>query len=130
MMIGFVDYIVKDGVSPLAPLGAVEIKLAELAQSHPGQVWRFEQSAGEINAVLLPLEGDGGWFVPIASFAGKAPITEIVWDGDDVTTVMTPPGQESMTLKATLDRGTGNLTLTVVNPDGSSGGSITGTPPS
>jgi mono/diheme cytochrome c family protein len=129
MMIGFVDYIVKDGVSPVAPLGPVEIKLAELAQSHPGQVWSIEQSAGEINAVLLPLEGDGGWFVPVASFAGRAPITEIVWNGDDVTAVMTPPGQASMRLRATLDRSTGNLELTVVNPDGSEGGTVTATSP-
>ena len=129
MMIGFVDYLVKDGVSPVAPLGPVEIKLAELAQSHPGQVWSIEQSAGEINAVLLPLKGDGGWFVPVASFAGRAPITEIVWNGDDVTAVMTPPGQASMRLRATLDRSTGNLELTVVNPDGSDGGTVTATSP-
>ena len=71
-VIGFVDYVVKDGISP-QPISLVLGKLAELAEHYPGQAWRvdIERQPGkgpEPTAVHLPKDGgQGGWYVQMGS---------------------------------------------------------------
>ncbi len=97
MLIGFVDYVAADGISP-KPASAVIAKLHELAKSHPGQAWRFDITrqvgAGpEPTAMLLPRDGNkGGWFVQFGTLAMPAPIVDIVWDGNKVTATAETPG--------------------------------------
>ena len=106
MLIGFVDYVAAEGLSP-EPVSAVVSKLAELAKTHPGQAWRFDitrqpGSGPEPTAMLLPRDGaSGGWFVQFGRLALPAPIVDIVWDGNNVTATAQTPGN-AMQLKGSL----------------------------
>ena len=106
MLIGFVDFVAAEGVSP-KPASPVIAKLAELAQTHPGQAWRFdvqrEPGKGpEPTAMLLPRGGvPGGWFVQFGTLVLPAPIVDIVWDGDNVTATAQTPGN-TMQLKGSI----------------------------
>ena len=106
MLIGFVDFVAAEGVSP-KPASPVIAKLAELAQTHPGQAWRFdvqrEPGKGpEPTAMLLPRGGvPGGWFVQFGTLVLPAPIVDIVWDGNNVTATAETPGN-TMQLKGSI----------------------------
>jgi len=131
MMIGFVDYVVDEGVSPLPLPSPVEQKLRELAEQFPGEVWRFEMpnadGGTDLNALHIPHEGDGGWYVSFANIVGKAPITDIQWNGTtEMTASMTPPGQATMQLEGTIDIASKTLAMKITNADGS-GGTVEGT---
>jgi mono/diheme cytochrome c family protein len=127
MLIGFVDYVVKDGISP-KPISLVLGKLAELAEAYPGQVWRFDIQQGpeaelEPSAVHLPKDGSqGGWYVQMGSLVLPAPIKEVVWDGNAVTAKAYIPGQQPTEITGTLDTASGKLELSM------GGGAMTGTP--
>ena len=98
MLIGFVDYVAAEGLSP-KPAGAVLTKLAEFARTHPGQAWRFDVvpmpgRGVEPTAMLLPRDGSsGGWYVQLGTLALPAPVVDIVWDGNHVTATAEIPGQ-------------------------------------
>ncbi|HVS63954.1 MAG TPA: cytochrome c [Thermoanaerobaculia bacterium] len=129
MLIGFVDYVVAEGISP-KPVSLVLGKLAELAESHPGRVWRvdIEREPGkgpEPSAIHLPLEGPGGWYVQFGNMVLPAPINDIVWDGSRVTAKAMVPGQQ-MEVEGTVDEATGELDLTLITQQGE--GQIKGTP--
>ena len=72
MMIGFVDYTVKEGLRPLSAEDRLELISAELRQDHPGEVfavrvWERDQSEDEVIETVLhfPSEGEGMWYIPI-----------------------------------------------------------------
>ena len=125
MLIGFVDYVAADGVSPV-PASAVLAKLAELATSDPGQAWRFDVirqpgQGPEPTAMLLPRDGrPGGWYVQFGTLVLPAPIVDIVWDGDHVTATAQTPGQ-TMELEGTVQED-GSLVMNM------GFGTMTGTP--
>src|SRR6185503_17598961 len=116
MMIGFVDYTVKDGVSP-KPISPVIGKLHDLVEHYPGQVWRVDISTQpgkppEPSAVHLPKEGAGGWYIAIGNMALPAPIHDIVWDGNTVTAKADIPNQGTMEMKGVvLESGDIDLTM-------------------
>ena len=115
MMIGFVDYVVKEGVSP-KPISAVLGKLPELALAHPGQVWRDDVQTQpgkptEPSAVHLPREGNGGWYVAFGNMVLPAPIHSIVWDGNKVTATADIPGQSMEMSGVVLEDGDIELTM-------------------
>jgi hypothetical protein len=116
MMIGFVDYVVKEGVSP-KPISPVIGKLHDLAEHYPGQVWRVDVSiqpgkAPEPTAVHLPKEGNGGWYVGMGNLVLPAPLKDIVWDGNTVTAKADIPGQGTMEMKGVvLESGDIDLTM-------------------
>lgn len=107
MMIGFVDYVVEDGLRPEKTPNPVIAKIAELAAAHPGEVFEVMIQQGgpapELSALHLPKEGDGGWYVRLGSAVGKAPITDIVWSGNAFTAVARIPGQEPSDLSGTVE---------------------------
>ena len=116
MMIGFVDYTVKDGVSP-KPISPLIGKLHDLAEHYPGQVWRVDVSiqpgkAPEPTAVHLPREGNGGWYVAFGTLVLPAPIHDIVWDGNKVTAKAEIPNQGTMEMSGVvLESGDIDLTM-------------------
>ncbi len=125
MLIGFVDYTVKDGTSP-KPISLVIGKLAELSEEFPGQVWRFDaqRTPGgdpEPMAVHLPKGGgQGGWYVQMGTLVLPAPIVDVVWDGNKVSATANIPGN-TMQIEGTL-RDDGYLDLSM------GGGTMTGSP--
>ena len=118
MLIGFVDYVVDEGVSP-KPVSLVIGKLAELAEAHPGQVWRLDSprtpgGEPETMAIHLPKDGaNGGWYVQFGALVLPAPIHEVVWDGDQVTAKAMIPGQDPMPIAGKLVSENGDLELTL-----------------
>jgi hypothetical protein len=116
MMIGFVDYTVKEGVSP-KPTSPVIGKLHDLAEHYPGQVWRVDVStqpgkAPEPTIVHLPREGNGGWYIAIGSLVLPAAIHDIVWDGKTVTAKAEIPNQGTLEMKGVvLESGDIDLTM-------------------
>lgn len=118
MLIGFVDYVVEEGVSP-KPVSLVIGKLAELAEAHPGQVWRLDspRTPGgdpETMALHLPKDGtNGGWYVQFGALVLPAPIHGVVWDGDKVTAMAMIPGQDPMPISGRVLSETGDLELTI-----------------
>ncbi len=127
MLIGFVDYVVKDGISA-KPVSLVIGKLAELSEEFPGEVWRLDAQRSadgpeEPMAIHLPKNGNaGGWYVQFGSLVLPAPIQEIVWEGNAVTAKALIPGQEPMVVSGTVDEATGNLVMDI------GGGTATATP--
>jgi hypothetical protein len=129
MLIGFVDYVVDEGISP-KPVSLVLGKLAELAENHPGRVWRVDierdpTKGPEPSAIHLPIDGPGGWYVQFGNAVLPAPINEIVWTGNQVTAKANVPGQP-MELRGTVDEATGEIDLILVTPQGE--GQAHGTP--
>ncbi len=72
MMIGFVDYTVKEGLRPLSAEDRLKLISAELRRDHPGEVfavrvWERDQNEDEVIETVLhfPSEGEGMWYIPI-----------------------------------------------------------------
>jgi hypothetical protein len=127
MLIGFVDYVVKDGISP-QPVSLVLGKLAELADHYPGQAWRVDVQrqpgkGPEPTAVHLPKDGGpGGWYVQMGTLVLPAPIQNVVWDGNKVTATAMIPGQEPTEISGEVDPDSGSLSLSM------GGATMQGTP--
>ena len=129
MMIGFVDYIVDEGLRPKPPEDAdlvMREKVVELVAMFPGDIYTVKVPVApgqpaRLSALHIPHEGDGGWYVPIGNIAGKAPIAEIAWDGNAFTAVATIPGQGATDLKGRFNEETGALSITM-SVGGQSGG--------
>ena len=118
MLIGFLDYVVKEGISP-EPISLVLGKLAELAEAYPGEAWRVDITrqpgkGPEPTAVHLPREGgQGGWYVQVGSLVLPAPIKDVVWVDNKVTGTAMIPGQEPMAISGELDPESGKITLSM-----------------
>jgi mono/diheme cytochrome c family protein len=116
MMIGFVDYVVKEGVSP-KPISPLLGKLPDLARQHPGEVWRVDLpmqqgKPPEPMAIHLPKQGNGGWYVAMGNMVLPAPIHSIVWDGNQVTAKADIPNQGTMEMSGVvLESGDIDLTM-------------------
>lgn len=125
MMIGFVDYIVDEGVRPKVEVRANPIadKLPELLTKHPGDVYKVLIPGQGLTAVVLPKSGTGGWHVPMGERAVMAPITDIAWTGNTVTANLNIPGQGVSKLSGTLAET--NLTIEITDEKGETN-SITG----
>ena len=118
MMIGFVDYIVKDGVRPVQKKSPVLPVLNKLAEKDPGQVFRADFPGQGPMAIHLPKEGEGGWYVDFNGIAGKARLYDIVWDGESFTCKMAIPGQPLQDLEGAIDREGEALNFAITTEDG------------
>jgi hypothetical protein len=116
MMIGFIDYIVDDGMSPKAIADPIEQKIADLVDMHSGFVYSLkvplDASKGmQKTAIVMPREGDGGWYIPLGAIAVRAAITDITWSGNDFTATLTIPGQGTQDLKGSVNPAAGEITV-------------------
>lgn len=114
MMIGFVDYVVKDGIRPKPVADPVGDKGKQLAKQFPGEVYMIEinQGGGSEKAVAhLPREGEGGVYVKFGSIVGKAAVRDIVWNGNSFESMMFIPGQEGRKMTGTIGDGTVDLKM-------------------
>ncbi|MDP6736673.1 MAG: hypothetical protein QF732_09285 [Nitrospinaceae bacterium] len=123
MLIGFVDYIVDEGVSPKEVEDPVLVKIKELVAKHPGEVFMFEnrQSVNgpvQIMGIHLPRKGDGGWYIPLGTFAGRARLYDIVWDDASFECKMAIPAQPVQGLSGTVDAEAGVLHFELTDPNG------------
>jgi len=125
MMIGFVDYIVDEGVRPTfeKQVNPINDKLPELVANHPGDVYKVLIPGQGLTALVVPQTGTGGWHVAMGSRAVMAPLTNIVWNGDSVTADLTIPGQGVSKISAT--RSETSLKVDITDEKGNTN-SITG----
>lgn len=74
MMIGFIDYVVDEGMRPMSAQETVLLRLEELAREHPGEVYRVEISQGSesaTTAAYLPATGEGIWYLEMNGTAAS-----------------------------------------------------------
>ena len=119
MMIGFVDFIVDEGVKPLTPFEVRTRKIAEVARQHPGRVWKVSAKAPEKRSepdswapLYLPEQGDGAFYIITNDQLVAAEVTGIAWTGADFTSTVELPDGGSFGLTGTVhDNGTIETTL-------------------
>jgi len=105
MMIGFLDFVVDEGVS-MMPLSEIRrSKLPVLASQYPGEVYAVTAGDPEFLAPLyLPREGEGIFFVIYNGTLVKARVSEITWTGDEfAASVESPNGPVPLTGKLGAD---------------------------
>lgn len=126
MMIGFVDYVVDEGVRPKPPAESPVVpKAKELAKEYPGQVWLVEIPSPpgqppQVSALVIPREGEGGWHVEIGTMIGKARVYDIEWDGDSFECKAAIPGQGVVNLDGHIDADNKRLLFDFREDDGDS----------
>lgn len=116
MMIGFIDYIVDEGVSPSIKVDPIAQKIENLIDIHPGDVYSLKvpldpTKGPQLTVLLLPKEGDGGWYVPIGNFAARTLVKEIVWNGNEFTATAVIPGQGNMELNGSVNPPASEITV-------------------
>lgn len=125
MMIGFVDYIVNEGVRPKPSDDLMESKLEELVAKYPGEVFKVMVPRGpggsmQASALHVPKTGEGGWYVKIGNLVGKARIFDIKWEGNSFDCKSFIPGQGEGAMKGTLNPANGELDFEMKDTKGNS----------
>jgi hypothetical protein len=113
MMIGFVDYVVDEGVRPKPTNSPIEQKIKELAEKHPGQVFRVDIPGQGPSGVHVPKDGEGGWWVSFNGVVASARLYDIKWDGDTFKCEMSVPGQALQHVEGKVDRAAGVFSFTI-----------------
>jgi hypothetical protein len=89
MMIGFIDFVVDEGVRPKEPQEIRTEKLHELGRTHPGEVYAVHAGRPEFTApLLLPRQGDGVFYVIFDGVLHDARVRDIRWDGQSFEAVV------------------------------------------
>ena len=123
MMIGFVDFIVDEGVKPLTPFEVRTRMIAEVAKQHPGRVWQVSAKAPEKRSephswapLHLPEQGDGVFYLITDGQLVAAEVTDIEWTGADFTSTVALPDGGAFGLTGTVrEDGTIETTLHLPN---------------
>jgi hypothetical protein len=125
MMIGFVDYIVKDGLRPIPAEDKVAEHLKEFAAKNPKDAYDVSlrepgDTEDEIasSALYLPESGAAEWYIAIMGNVYEVKLTNIQWNGNDVQATAAVGGFGTFELKASRDSVTGDLNGKMTMPGG------------
>ena len=92
MMIGFVDFVVDEGVRLKEPQEIRTELLHQLGRTHPGEVYAVHGKNPQFLAPLhLPKQGDGVFYVIFDGQLVDARVSDIRWDGASFTANVTGP---------------------------------------
>lgn len=119
MMIGFVDYVVADGVRPKSASEFRAELRADLLAKYPGEVYGiYDDDREDASPLYLPKTGDGLMYLRVNGTITKLNVVDITWNGDSFQAQV--PSQElgGATLSGTLDPATGELALSLALPNG------------
>ena len=124
MMIGFLDFIVDEGVAPLTDRQIRTRKITELQQTHSQDLYRVsgmekEKRAQDPDAyapLYLPRAGEGEFWVIWNDQLTPTPVTNVEWNGDSFTAKLASPfgdfdleGEiDGETIKTVIKYGDGN----------------------
>ena len=116
MMIGFMDYVVADGVRPKSDLEVrAEFRDAWLA-AYPGDVYGlYVRDKSRITPVYLPRTGEGKIVLRVNGALTELAVSNLTWAGDQFTSRV-PLGELECTLNGTLSTATGELSATLDGP--------------
>jgi hypothetical protein len=109
MMIGFVDFVVDDGVRPLTAFEVRTRMIDELARQHPGRVWAVSGKAPEKRGepdsfapLYLPQQGEGVFYLITDGQLVAAPVTGIDWSGNAFRSTVELPWGRTFGLTGTV----------------------------
>ena len=114
MMIGFIDYVVKDGISPRPPEEILASYAQKLATQHPGEIYSVsvvQDDGAEIPGVLRAPRSaiSGTWRININGSMFDTAVTELSWSENAFRGLAALLGQE-FEITASVDPATGELT--------------------
>jgi hypothetical protein len=106
MMIGFVDFVVDDGVRLKPPQEIRTEMLHQLGRTHPGEVYAVNSGNPEFSAPLyLPKQGDGVFYVIFDGQLVDARVSDIKWDGPAFSAKVAGPNGKDIPLTGKLGDG-------------------------
>jgi mono/diheme cytochrome c family protein len=106
MMIGFVDFIVDEGVRLKEPQVLRTEILHQLGRTHPGEVYAVHAGRPDFVAPLhLPRSGDGVFYVIFDGNLHDARVRDIRWDGQSFQATVEGPNGGAIPLSGTLGDG-------------------------
>ena len=110
MMIGFFDFIVKDGLRPESAEEARARLRKELYAAHPGEVYSlYTRDRDDASPMYLPRSGDGVMVLKINGTVTELPMREIVWTGDAFVALVPTEQIGDAVLSGSVDPKTGEL---------------------
>jgi hypothetical protein len=117
MMIGFLDYVVADGVRPKSQEEMRMEFLTAWSKEFPSDLYALkrEQRSGIVTPFYLPATGEGRILMRIEGSLGPLPIQDIVWSGDSFTGKIPTNGIGEIALSGTRNPSTGELDVTLKN---------------
>ncbi len=126
MMIGFLDYIVADGVRPKTRQELYADAAQVWIAAHPGEVYAVSSRRSNVQAPLhLPRTGEGRIMLSINGTAMEMPLADLAWNGDAFTARVPATETLEFRIEGTLDRATGAVTATLAR-EGMDGITFTG----
>jgi hypothetical protein len=103
MMIGFVDFVVDEGVRLKPPQEIRTEILHQLGRTHPGEVYAVHGKNPEFVAPLhLPKQGDGVFYVIFDGQLVDARVSDIKWDGASFTANVDGPNGKPIPLAGSV----------------------------
>ena len=106
MMIGFVDFVVDEGIRLKEPQQIRTEMLHQLGRTHPGEVYAVHAGKPEFTAPLyLPKQGDGVFYVIFDGQLVDARVSDIQWDGASFTAKVAGPNGKDIPLAGRLGDG-------------------------
>lgn len=132
MMIGFIDYTVKDGVGP-APMSEIAKAYAEeLAKKFPGDVYTtdvYDEEDGDTQYVISHLpksSSSGSIHIDMNGTFLAAPFDDLAWTGSTFKLTLAVAGQ-TFNFEGEVDEATGKITGKIQDLDNSAnGGPVSG----
>ena len=115
MMIGFLDFIVDEGIRPESPEVIKARIIKETMIAHPYDTYSvYFRNPKDLSVVYLPRDGQDGFvLIGIGPGLDKSPIEDITWKGNDFTGVVRLTIAEDTTIKGSADPDTGRISAIV-----------------
>ena len=111
MMIGFMDYIVEDGIRPYTRDALRDRWRKETREAHPNDTYSVYYTAPDRPTILyLTKSGEGNFLVlGVNNNLVKCPLVDLKWNGNDFTAICDFTDGESAEMTGTLDPTTNRI---------------------
>ncbi len=103
MMIGFMDFVVDDGVRMETTDQTKARYLKRMIEEHPNEVYVFADSKGAPTSLHLPPQGEGLLYLRVNRNLTPCRIFDIEWEGSSFSASVDVPGFKVLDLEGTAD---------------------------
>ena len=111
MMIGFIDFVVDDGIRPETIQQTKARYLESMAQSFPGDVYMYPDSEGKPFGMHIPRSGEGTLYLRVNRNLAPCRIFDIEWNGQSFTASVDVPNYDVLRFEGASDGSTFSATL-------------------
>ncbi len=126
MMIGFLDYVVADGVRPKTRAELYADAGQAWAAAHTGEVYGVTNPRSSVQAPLyLPASGEGRMMLTVNGTPMELALMDLAWNGDSFTARVPANANLEFKMNGTVDRKTNTVTATLAR-EGMQGIKFTG----